>query len=164
MLRKLSALLHAKRGENGSSELPVTLIILPFAIFLIFALIDVTFYMQTRSNLQSVLRDTTRAVALYGGNSKASPLNPLGSNVDAYFTKNRVYASSTGCQMSFCGSEVKAPAIKCTPALASTVGQIVTCTLKYDYSSVANDTFFGFSNWTQTPFTLTESSISETRF
>lgn len=162
MFMKINSFLKRK-NERGSSELPVTLVILPFAIFLIFALIDVTFYMQTRSNLQSTLRDATRAVALYGGNSLSSPLNPYGKNVDTLFSE-KIYTPSGGCLLSFCGTEVPAPKITCTPALATTVGQTVSCSITYDYSSVANDVFFGFSNWTQTPFTLKETSISETRF
>ena len=120
--------------------------------------------MQTRSNIQSVLRDATRTVALYGGNSASSPLNPTGKNVDQLFTEKRIYSAASGCKLSYCGSEVAAPAIKCTPSLATVVAQEVSCMLRYDYSSVANDSFFGFSNWTQQPFILKETSISETRF
>jgi Flp pilus assembly protein TadG len=152
-----------RKAESGSSELPVTLVILPFAIFLIFALIDVTFYMQTRANLQATLRDATRAVALYGGNSKASPINPLGKDVSTVFSE-ALYTPATGCKKSFCGKDVPAPKITCTPSLATSVGQTVTCTLRYQYRPVANDSFFGFSTWTSEPFTLTETSISETRF
>lgn len=166
MLRKINSFFSRVRNtdERGSSELPVTLIMLPFAIFLIFALIDVTFYMQTRSNVQAVLRDTTRAVALYGGNSERIPLNTLGKDVDDYFTEKRVYSPSTGCQISYCGKSPSNPKITCTPAVASVVGQEVKCSIRYNYAPVANDSFFGFSNWTRTPFTMTETSISETRY
>jgi Flp pilus assembly protein TadG len=166
MLRKINSFFSRVRNndERGSSELPVTLIMLPFAIFLIFALIDVTFYMQTRSNVQAVLRDATRAVALYGGNSSTIPLNTLGKNVDTYFTEKRIYTPSKGCLISYCGTNPTAPKITCTPSVATVVGQEVKCSIKYNYSPVANDSYFGFSGWTKDAFTMTETSISETRY
>lgn len=159
MINKLRERLF-RRNENGSSELPVTLVMLPFAVFLIFALIDVTFYMQTRAQVQNILRDGTRQVALYGGNSAALPLNTTGKPVSQLIYET-LY-NGQRCTKSFCTAP---PVVSCTPEVATIVGQQVTCTVRYAYSPVAHDGFFGFSTFiTSPPYTLSETSISETRY
>lgn len=158
MLKKIHSFV-THREERGSSELPVTIILLPFVIFLIFALIDISFYMNTRSNVQSILRDGTRLVALYGGNSSGSPLNPNGKNIDVMIT-DRLWQNGE-CTQSYCDSK---PIVSCTPNLARNIAQDVSCTITYDYRPVVNDFFFGFSGVTDPKFTIRETSISETRF
>jgi len=149
-----------KRSERGSSELPVTLVMLPFAVFLIFALIDVSFYMQTRANVQNILRDGVRQIALFGGNSSATPLNNTGKPVSQLI--HDTLWQNGACVKSFCTAE---PIVRCTPEIATVVGQQVSCSVTYTYSPVAWDGFFGFSTFiTSVPYTLTEVSISETRF
>ena len=158
-MNKLRNLLN-RRSEEGASELPVTIIMLPFALFLIFALIDVSFYMQTRSSVQNVLRDGVREIALYGGNSSSVPLNTSGKTVAQQVFDN-LYQNGQ-CVKSYCSAP---PKVTCTPDIATAVGQTVSCTVTYAYSPVVYDGFFGFSQFvTSPPYTLTETSISETRF
>lgn len=158
MLNKIRSL-NKLREERGSAELPVTIILLPFVLFLIFALIDMSFYMNTRSTVQSILRDGTRMVALYGGNSGSSPLNPTGKNVDTIIA-DRLWQNGA-CTQSICDAK---PVVSCTPNVSNALAQDVSCTVRYDYHPVVNDFFFGFSAVTDTPFSLKETSISETRF
>lgn len=147
------------REERGSSELPVTIIMLPFVLFLLFALIDMSLYLNTRSNVQSILRDGTRLVALYGGNSAGSPLNPTGRDINTILA-DRLWKNGA-CTQSNCDSQ---PIVSCTPGLARNIAQDVSCTVTYDYQPVVYDVFFGFTNISDAKFTITETSISETRF
>jgi Flp pilus assembly protein TadG len=158
-MKKLREFLFAKK-ENGSSELPTTLLLLPLSIFLLFALIDVSFYMITRAQVQNVLNDGVRQLALYGGNSATLPLNNSGKDVNQII-RDRLYADGE-CTLSNC---LAPPVVTCTPAVATTVGQQVSCTLTYSYKPVVADVFFGFTAAiTQPPYTLTSVSISETSF
>lgn len=158
MLKQIRSFVN-NRDERGSAELPVTIIMLPFVLFLLFALIDMSLYLNTRSNVQSVLRDGTRLVALYGGNSSGSPLNPTGRNIDA-IVKDRLWQNGA-CTKSNCDSQ---PIVSCTPNLARNIAQDVSCSVTYDYRPVVYDVFFGFTNISDAKFTITETSISETRF
>lgn len=154
---KFRELLLKKRNERGDSELPVTLIMLPLVIFLIFALIDISFYMNTRSQVQSILTQGTRQMALYGGNSRALPLNKTGASVadDIYGT---LYQNGQ-CTKSFCDAP---PVVTCTPDVASRVGQKMTCTLIYDYHPFVRDLLFGFSAGITDPaFTISSTTVSE---
>lgn len=158
-MNRLRKFLLAKK-ENGSSELPTTLILLPLSIFLLFALIDVSFYMISRAQVQNVLNDGVRQVALYGGNSASLPLNTTGKNVNQLIT-DRLYQNGE-CTLSNCAAP---PAVTCTPAVATVAGQEVSCTLTYSYKPVVSDVFFGFTAAvTQPPYTITSVSISETSF
>lgn len=158
-MNKLRKFLLAKK-ENGSSELPTTLLLLPLSIFLLFALIDVSFYMITRAQVQNVLNDGVRQVALYGGNSATLPLNTTGKDVNVLI-QERLYSNGK-CTLSNC---VAPPKVTCTPAVATTVGQQVSCTLTYEYKPVVSDVFFGFTAAiTKPPYTITSVSISETSF
>lgn len=156
---KLRKFLLAKK-ENGSSELPTTLILLPLSIFLLFALIDVSFYMVSRAQVQNILHDGVRQVALYGGNSSSAPLNNSGKDVNQLIL-DRLWDSGTKeCKVSSCSAP---PTVSCTPNVALNVGDPVSCTVTYSYKPVANDFFFGFTtNVTKPPYTLTSTSVSET--
>lgn len=159
---KLRKFLTAKK-ENGSSELPTTLILLPLSIFLLFALIDVSFYMVTRAQVQNILHDGVRQVALYGGNDASAPLNNTGKNVNQ-LVLDRLWNSDTKqCRVSSCSAP---PVVTCgtaTGQVALTVGEEVFCKVTYSYKPVANDFFFGFTtNVTKPAYTLESFSVAET--
>lgn len=145
------------KEERGSSELPVTLILLPLVIFLIFALIDVSFYMNTRSKVQSVLTQGVRQMALYGGNSAALPLNKTGKPVDRIIYDN-LYQNGN-CTLSICQTP---PVVTCDTQRATRVGQPMKCTVTYNYRPVVSDMFIGFTAFlTDPPFTISSSTVSE---
>jgi Flp pilus assembly protein TadG len=146
------------QNENGEADIIVTLFMVPFAVFLIFALINMSMYFQARSVVENIARDGARQVALYGGAAANVPLNNTGSAVsDLVF--NRLYANG-GCTQSNCTAP---PRVTCTPNQASAAGQSVTCTITYYFSPIAND-WFGFAAITAQPFTVTGQTISETGY
>jgi Flp pilus assembly protein TadG len=171
---KLNNIYKKARNEKGSSELPVTLIVLPFILFMIFALIDVGFYFNTRSQVQNVLNQGVREMALYGGNSASNPLNTTGKTVQQNIT-DRLYNSSTRrCVISQCAPLLtnqsptstnfaqRRPTVSCTPSRTTRVGQPVSCTVTYTYHPVVRDMLFGFTQFITSPsFTVKATSISE---
>lgn len=158
MLTKINTWLGKDKDERGGSELVATVLLIPIATFLIFALINFGFYNITRSSVQQVVRDGVRTVALYGGNSANTALNQTGKPV-AQLIKDRLYANGR-CLQANC---LKPPVVSCTPEKAKKVGTTVSCTLSYTYQPVVLDPF-GFSKITQETFTFTESSVSETGY
>lgn len=145
------------KNERGSSELPVTLILLPLVIFLIFALIDVSFYMNTRSQVQSVLNQGVRQMALYGGNAANLPLNKTGKPVATIIHDN--LWKNGACTLSGCTVE---PVVTCDVQKATYVGQPMSCTVVYDYSPVADDTLIGFTQFLTSPaYSITSTTVSE---
>ena len=171
---KLNNIFKKAKAEKGSSELPVTLIVLPFILFMIFALIDVGFYFNTRSQVQNVLNQGVREMALYGGSSAANPLNNTGKSVTLNI-RDRLYDSSTRrCILSQCAPLVsnqaptsadfaqQAPRVTCTPTRTARVGERVSCTVTYTYYPVVRDMLFGFTQFVTSPsFTITSTSVSE---
>lgn len=146
------------RERNERGDVITALFMTPFAIFFLFAIVNMSLYFEARSSIQNIARDGARQVALYGGNNSTVPLNKTGKNV-SQLVYNQLYAKGK-CTRSHC---VKPPAVTCTPGVASQAGQTVTCKVTYYYSPVASD-IFGFAAATLKPFTVSESFISETGY
>lgn len=162
MFRKMNSLLFRAREEGrnefGASDLVTAVLMIPLAVYLIFSLINVTFYMQARSSVQQVVRDGVRQVALYGGQQSNLPLNTSGKTVSS-LVKSALYKNGD-CTKSFC---YKPPVVSCSPGKASKVGQQVSCKVTYTYKPLVND-IFGFAAMTAKPFTISETSLSETGY
>lgn len=163
-MRKLIQRLSKRRNERGSAEVISMIFVMPFLLFLILALIDVSLFMNTKTSVQNVTRDAVRQAASWGGTASTVRLNPTGLNT-AQLIKNRLYNSSTGkCTYSNC---ISPPVVTCTPAKASTAGTDISCTVTYKYKTVVpGSDLLGFSSLTSGPsgFTITEHSITETGY
>lgn len=163
-MHKLIQRLSKRRNESGSAEVISMIFVMPFLLFLILALVDVSLYMNTRTSVQNVTRDAVRQSANWGGTSANIRLNPTGLNT-AQLIKNRLYNSSTGkCKYSGCTTP---PVVTCTPAKASTAGTDISCTVTYKYKTVVPGLdLLGFSTLTSNPdgFKITEHNITETGY
>lgn len=158
-MRRLTNFLDSKRRkERGDSEVITALMVIPLVVWLIFSLIDVSLYMQARSEVQNVARDAARQVAIYGGND--SRLNPFGKTISqAAF--DRLYQNGK-CTASKC---VEPPKVTCTPSSTNASGQQVVCTITYRYSAIyGNNPISGFAGFLGSSFTVSETARAETGF
>jgi hypothetical protein len=140
MIMKIRERLMAKRNhsekEHGS-DLVVTLFMIPFFIALLFAIVDVSSYFQTKTQVQNITRDGARLVALMGGSSNEIPLNKekfggSGKSVTKYVSE-RLVNSSGQCIISGCNAP---PTVTCGPTRASVLTQDAYCRVVYNYRGV----------------------------
>ena len=70
MLEKLRNRVHSsKQDRETGSDVVVTLFLIPIFVSLLFGIIDISTYFQTKTQVQNVTRDGARLVALMGGSS-----------------------------------------------------------------------------------------------
>lgn len=166
MIEKLRNFVKKRRDENGSADLVVTLFMLPLAVFLILALIDLSMYMNTRSSIESVVRDATRQSAMWGGTGTVANgvrLNTTGLNAAQRIT-NALTTTGGKCKFSNCVPG-KPPVATCSPAKVAVAGTTITCKVTYYYKTVTPGTdLLGFSKITSRGFTITSTALSETGY
>jgi len=157
---KLNTRRDVNTEENGS-DVVVTLFMIPFVIGLVFSLIDVSSYFQTRSEVQNAARDGARQVALYGGSSKGITLNTSGKDVSTTVMA-RIYANG-GCIPSGCTT---APRVTCGPNKATSLNADAYCTINYNYRSFGGALveWLGFDNILSRQINITEKFKVETRY
>jgi Flp pilus assembly protein TadG len=166
MIEKLRNFVKKRSNENGAADLVVTLFMLPLAVFLILALIDLSMYMNTRSSIESVVRDATRQSAMWGGTGTAYDgvrLNTTGLSA-AQRIANSLVKSDGKCKYSNCVSG-KLPTVTCNPAKVTVAGTTITCSVTYYYKTVTPGTdLLGFAAITSKGFTISSTAISETGY
>lgn len=161
MQDKIRKLLKRK-DENGSAEIITTLFVMPFLLYLILALVDVSLYMNTRSSVESVTRDGVRQAAMWGGSSASVRLNPTGQDVSTLIY-NRLMDGDK-CEYSSC---IAPPSVSCSPAVVNNAGTEISCSVTYKYKSVVPGmSLLGFEGITKNAdgFTISEKALSETGY
>jgi hypothetical protein len=161
LIRKI---IKMRKREEGAADLIVTLATIPFAVILILALIDISLFLNTKSYVQSSVRDGVRQAAMWGGSGDPSQvrLNTSGAKTQTNIL-NKIWDSSKGvCTQSHCESK---PIVFCDREIATAAGQNIRCTVTYHYSSIvpASD-LLGFGAITGAPFTVVENGLSETGY
>ena len=154
--------LMKRRNENGSAEIITTLFVMPFLLYLILALVDISLYMNTRSSVESVTRDGVRQAAMWGGTSEKVRLNPTGKSVGTIIF-DRLYTGGK-CTYSNC---IEPPSVTCDSLQVSNAGTPITCTVTYKYKSVVPGmSLLGFEGITKNAdgFTISEKALSETGY
>jgi len=164
MMEKIRKIMKKRRNEDGSADLIVTLATIPFAILLILALVDISLFLNTKSYVQSNVRDGVRQAAMWGGSGGPGEvrLNTSGQSTAANIKAKIWDKSKKICTKSHCQAE---PVVSCTNTVASAAGQQIRCNVTYSYRSIVpGSTLLGFGNITNKPFTATEYSLSETGY
>lgn len=160
MLRRLAITPAKRQNERGSAELVSFIFVIPLLAWLIFSLIDISLYMNARSEISNVARDAARQVAIYGGNDNPL-LNPYKSGTIAANIKKSLYSGGK-CTASGCK---KAPTVKCTPAVTKKPGEMVQCSITYHYkSALGGNPIAGFADFLGSSFTVQETARSEAGF
>lgn len=175
-------LARKSRREESGMETIAMVIVIPFIVVLIFALIDIGRLFQTRMLVDNIARDTVRQVAVDGGD-----YNPRTNTIGHSWTKEaQAQLTKNGnCLHSLC-QHGKLPKIDCsfvtapggtppTPANptgshASVVpkqGYTVSCVVTYPYrafnQTLLNSPVLGLGMGSLIkPFTIVESARAET--
>lgn len=160
--------LKSGRHERGN-DIVTTVLLLPIMVFLLFTMIDVSYYFQARSIVQSTAQDGARMVALYGGEgtNKNVPLNPSTKTV-AEQMKNRLWNAEKGtCIPSAC-KKSQTVVVTCGPkgAIKSGLNTEVWCEVKYPFHapSVGMASALGFGGLFGEPITVKAVSLAETYY
>ena len=164
MIMKIRNVFQHKRNEHGS-DLVVTLFMIPIFIAVLFSIIEVSTYFQTKTQVENIARDGARMVALFGGSSANISLNQdkfggQGKAVTAY-VYSRLVDVNGNCTISGCKQP---PVVTCGPSVASALNQDAFCTIDYYYSGVAGSivNWIGFNAITDNPIHATATFKVET--
>lgn len=121
-----------RRNERGASEVVAALFFLPLALAMILVLLDAGFYMQTRSNVDVVLQDTVRSVAVDGGNN-----NPRTNRAGVAWSTRAEQSLRSMCNSGTIRCDKAFPInVTCTPAVANNVGDTVRCSASIRYKAI----------------------------
>lgn len=165
MMEKIRKAMRKRDREQGAADMIVTLATIPFAIFLILALLDISLFLNTKSHVEASVRDGVRQAAMWGGAGDPSQvrLNVSGKSTEQNIKDKLWVSSGEGyCTHSRC---VKAPEVSCPVKVARTAGTKLTCSVRYYYSSIVpGSDLLGFGSIVNEPYTVTEYSISETGY
>lgn len=144
---------------NERADVVQTIFMFPIALFLLFALINLSSFFQLRAEVQNVARDGARLVALYGGNSVNAVRNTAGKTVETQLMG--LLWKDGRCTLSYCTTR---PVIDCTPDIAASAGQTVTCNIRYSYSPIAPvpEGLEGLNGVVAQPISVTATYVSET--
>lgn len=165
MISKIRGRILGRRDNHDEgSDLVVTLFMIPFFIGLLFAIIDVSTYFQTKTQVQNITRDGARQIALYGGTSATIPLNveKIGGKAIQVVVFDKLY-SGGNCTLSACSSP---PVVTCGPNRATSINQDAFCTVKYNYVGVGGAlvNLLGFNAITDNQIVAKETFKVETRW
>lgn len=167
MLKLREKLFREGPAEKGSTTVE-TVFMMPIAIFVLFAMINLSSYFSVRAQVENVAREGARLVALYGGQSTNAIRNTSGETVESQIM-DLVWDSETNrCAFSFCesagNSTQRQPEVECTPNIARNAGEIVSCTIRYWYSPLAPvpEGLEGLNGVFGQPITVTATYVSET--
>lgn len=162
MFTSLRKRLFKRRSEKGS-DVVQTLFMLPFAIGLIFAGIDVGTYFQTKTQVQNITRDGARQISLYGGWSPTISLNreQLGGKKISEVVYNRLVDGDGNCRVSGCSSR---PTVTCGPEKAHHINEDAYCRVTYHYRGIGGGIveWLGFNSITDSVIKAEESFKVET--
>lgn len=148
-----------KRHTNERGDVIQTVMMLPIAIFLLFALINLSSYFSIRAQVQDTARSGARLVALYGGSGTGAVMNNSGRTVEAKVMD--ILWNGSECTFSYC---VQKPEVTCSPAITKIAGELVTCNIKYYYTPIAPVPEFlnGLNGVTGQPMSVTSTYVAET--
>lgn len=154
--------------EFGAADMIAALTLTPIILALFFAIVDVSLWLNTKSHIESVTRDSVRLAAMWGGtDAKSVRLNTTGKS-SATHIRDRIYNDSKkSCLRSNC---TKAPVVSCSVAsgngkFATAAGQTITCNVTYYYKSIfPGSKLLGFGQITEAPIKYGMTAVSETGY
>jgi hypothetical protein len=148
-----------KRHTNERGDVVQTIFMLPIAIFLLFALINLSSYFSIRAQIQDTARSGARLVALYGGSGTGAVLNKSGQTVESKILG--ALWDGSKCTISYCAQK---PEVTCSPTITKVAGELVTCNIKYYYSPIAPVPagLEGLNGVTGQPMSVTSTYVAET--
>lgn len=145
--------------ERGAADMIAALTLTPIILFLLFAIIDISLWLNTKAHIEAATRDGTRIAAMWGGAGN-TPLNTTGKNIPSSI-KSKLY-NGKSCTRSNC---TRVPKVSCTPSKVRTAGSQISCTTTYYYKSLFGKAdLLGFGGITSKPIVYKSTAISETGY
>ena len=121
------------KDEKGLSEAATAIIVLPIILGALFVMLDVGFYMRTRSMLDTIVQDTVRGVALDGGTN-----NPRTKVIAGTWVEKGRVALNNACQSGSLRCDNAMPInFTCAPVVANRVGETVWCEATISYNVIS---------------------------
>lgn len=167
MLKKrLNQIFNRTKVNEDGNDVVTLLFVLPIIVTLLFTMIDVSYYLQTRSMIQSAAQDGARMVALYGGQAADIPLNKYGKSVENLILPKVYDAENNKCVPSSC---LEVPVVTCTPDVVTEsmgLGTEVSCNIRYVFApaSLGLAKLIGFDSLLASEINVTQTSVSETYY
>lgn len=160
-----------KTKEMGAADMIAALTLTPLVLMLIFAMIDLSLWLNTKAHIEASARDGVRVASNWGGtgNNSKVRLNPTSQTVDSMI-KDKIYDSKKKtCTRSLC---TKPPVVKCrvgslsgTKVVASRAGETVRCQITYNYRSIFfGSELLGFGQITEKPMNYVVTGVTETGY
>lgn len=160
-----------RQQETGSSDLITTVLMIPFVVFSLLAMVDIGLYFQSRMTAQNMARDAVRQVAMWGGtDTRLTPYNieeRLEDSLDDVCGQLRCKTPPKAV----CGignaANAKATRGNYAKVQASEAGQNTYCIIEYRYapvSFIADQAFGGFNDVFNLPVKVVEQGQTETGF
>lgn len=129
----ISKIISKIKSEKGLSEATTAIFVLPIILGALFVMLDVGFYMRSRSMLDTVVQDTVRGVALDGGNS-----NPRTNIIGEPWSTKGLRNLQNACENGTIRCEPAAPiTLTCGPNQANNVGAEVWCEATITYNVIS---------------------------
>lgn len=149
------------KSDRGDS-LVSFIIVVPVLLMILITSVDYGIFMLNRGQIQAVARDAARTVAIYGGNGDASKATPIenaygvprglvcssvgGWGVDASTSSAVECNTAKALQQQRGLVNVKVKKIECTPRVATSIGERVSCDISWEYGGVAGS-FLSFIDY-----------------
>lgn len=130
----LAQIIRKIKDERGLSEAATAIIVLPIILGALFVMLDVGFYMRTRSMLDTIVQDTVRGVALDGGYN-----NPRTIVIaeDSWIIKGE-NSLRRACDSGSLRCDQSMPIdLTCAPNVARNVGETVWCEATISYRVIS---------------------------
>lgn len=125
-----------QRTRESGTELMVFLFTFPLICILLLGMISVGMYFSTRSAVTSVARDAVSGFAAYGEDCPDPDVIPGPAKCFSQQAEQRLWDGG-GCTQGPCTGQ---PTVTCSTengaAVATYVGEIVTCVVDYPYAGV----------------------------
>jgi Flp pilus assembly protein TadG len=128
-----SKIITKLKSEKGLSEATTAIFVLPIILGALFVMLDVGFYMRSRSMLDTVVQDVVRGVALDGGNN-----NPRTNIIGEPWSQKGLRNLQNACTNGTIRCEAAAPiTLTCGPNQANNVGAEVWCEATITYNVIS---------------------------
>lgn len=146
-------ILKKLRSDRGDGSLVSLILVIPLLVGLLFTIVDLSAYFANRAYVQTVAHNGARTVAIMGGNGSAAYSTQLeykyGQTKETTCDKvsrdkraaeaKTIASTAIECNMMADLQDatglinVSVQSVKCTPSMTSSIGQRVSCEIKWSY-------------------------------
>lgn len=147
--------------SDKANSLITAILVFPVLFIFLVSMIDFSIYLADRGQIQGIARDGARTVAIMGGNGDANSQTPIerkyGVNKSEVcanagkgaVSKGAVKATSTAIECNIMNAannskglvNVQLTSVLCNPYMSTSIGETVTCEVKWTYKGIPGSAF-----------------------